>query len=389
MLEKRTMINLVQAYSVSMKHFLRGETGIFYEDLYPLVAFLPRFVPGTTQQNPLDNNYGPYASPPPQADGGAPPPATAAENGKPGQTGPDVDQLPLWYQSLRHPPPPFKKRPITRAKTFEPEKVLPTINADVQLRPARNPPKTSIWNFLPFLIPFRWLAKKLSRRVRAAISSSGEERSISGKVRKPPKVESNVPVEITLFLSSYLSFLLKNGLLQAALATAYSNQLQSLQDCTMSLERVRNTPIPFAYQVHLRMSIWIYLILLPFEIYSSFKWITIPMTLFASFLIIGFLEIGQEIERPFDYQENDLDLDGFCLGIQRDMHEICAHIVNDPMDFVLSSLNQPLAPVDRTDALSVMRGSQYLQDGGVTSLRKTLLQNWQQVNEATRDREIV
>lgn len=157
----------------------------------------------------------------------------------------------------------------------------------------------------------------------------------------------------------------------------------------MSLERVRNTPIPFAYQVHLRMSIWIYLILLPFEIYSSFKWITIPMTLFASFLIIGFLEIGQEIERPFDYQENDLDLDGFCLGIQRDMHEICAHIVNDPMDFVLSSLNQPLAPVDRTDALSVMRGSQYLQDGGVTSLRKTLLQNWQQVNEATRDREIV
>ena len=30
------------------------------------------------------------------------------------------------------------------------------------------------------------------------------------------------------------------------------------------------------------------------------------MTFFASFLILGFLEIGQEIENPFSYEENDL-----------------------------------------------------------------------------------
>lgn len=212
------MINLVQAYSVAMKHFLRGETGIFYEDLYPLVAFLPRFVTERTQM-PVD----PFGTQPP------PPPG---QNGQgQGQHGPDADQLPLWYQSLSHPPPPFKKRPITRAKTFEPEKVLPTLNSDVPLRPARNPPKTSVWDFLPFLIPFRWVAKVLSRRVRNAIVDSGEERSLSGKVRKPVKVESNVPLEITLFISSYLAFLLKNGLLQAAMATAYANQLQAIQDC--------------------------------------------------------------------------------------------------------------------------------------------------------------
>ena len=29
-------------------------------------------------------------------------------------------------------------------------------------------------------------------------------------------------------------------------------------------------------------------------------------------------------ENPFNYDLNDLDLDGFCLGLQRDLHEITA-----------------------------------------------------------------
>ncbi|EEB87042.1 hypothetical protein MPER_15788, partial [Moniliophthora perniciosa FA553] len=34
--EKKTMINLIQAFSVSVKHYLRGESGVYYQDLYPL-----------------------------------------------------------------------------------------------------------------------------------------------------------------------------------------------------------------------------------------------------------------------------------------------------------------------------------------------------------------
>jgi len=62
-----------------------------------------------------------------------------------------------------------------------------------------------------------------------------------------------------------------------------------------------------------------------FQIYSSYRWITIPATAFASFLLLGFLEIGQEMyvlqvvlkdqptyecipssENPFNYDYNDL-----------------------------------------------------------------------------------
>jgi putative membrane protein len=158
------MINLIQAYSVSMKHFLRGEQGIYYADLYPLISFLPQYV-----DHPPENGH--------------------TEE----KAGLGSSQLPLFYQSV--PPKPFK--PVKRMKTFNPEQVLPQVNSDYPLRPARNPPRSSIWVFFPFLLPFRWLAKRVSRKLREAIQESGDERTISGKVRQPAKVESNVPLEVT------------------------------------------------------------------------------------------------------------------------------------------------------------------------------------------------
>lgn len=42
LLEKKTMLNLLEAFPVALKHYLRGESGIHYEDLYHLIVFLPK-----------------------------------------------------------------------------------------------------------------------------------------------------------------------------------------------------------------------------------------------------------------------------------------------------------------------------------------------------------
>ena len=47
-----------------------------------------------------------------------------------------------------------------------------------------------------------------------------------------------------------------NGLLNPAIATGLTTNLTTLQDTLSNLERVCNTPLPFAYQVHLRMTLW-------------------------------------------------------------------------------------------------------------------------------------
>ncbi|POY70858.1 hypothetical protein BMF94_6272 [Rhodotorula taiwanensis] len=43
LIEKRTILNLLCAWSVATKHYVRGEPGPFYDDLYDLVKALPRY----------------------------------------------------------------------------------------------------------------------------------------------------------------------------------------------------------------------------------------------------------------------------------------------------------------------------------------------------------
>lgn len=142
-----------------------------------------------------------------------------------------------------------RKASSKRQKIFDPERVLPVVASDQPLRPARMPPKTTFWDFFGFL---RFL-RPVVRLVRGLTTN---DLTASGRKRKEMGVDSNIPLEITLYLSSYLAWLLRAGLIQPAIATGLVNNISSLQDTLNNLERIRNTPLPFAYQAHLRLSSW-------------------------------------------------------------------------------------------------------------------------------------
>lgn len=362
MIEKSSMINLVQAFSVSVKHYLRGEPGIYYKDLYPLIAFLPQY---SLENGPSESN----------------------------------EKLPLWSDDANAgghhiPRDPesseggFKRK---KNKTFDPEKALPDVTPDrFHLAPARNPPKATFFDYFPILMPIKTIYKLIKRIFVSRVddrSEDGERSAWTGKKKHRPVVESIVPLEIALHLSSYYNFLLVNGLLQPAAATSFNNNIHSLQDASVQLRRIATTPIPFAYQAHLRMAIWLYLFFLPFQIYDALKWVTIPATCFAAFLFLGFLEIGAEIENPFNYDENDLDIDGYCLAIGRELAEIMAHDPSPPISYIFNEFNQPFAPADRRtvpELLSEANSKEYHDENhGVDNVRATLVRSWREVNELT------
>ncbi|KAF9525225.1 UPF0187-domain-containing protein [Crepidotus variabilis] len=368
-IEKKSMINLITAFSVSVKHFLRGERGVYYEDLYPLISFLPKHAEGAS---------------------------------------PDSEPLPLWHdddddEHHRAIDMPVTElgREVSRSssdgtqqgemgeKGGDPEKGLGP-RGERRLRPARNPPVDTIYDYFPLLRLFKWIARSISKRARAKQTAAEKARNKRRK-HQSEVLESHIPVEIVLVLSNYTAYCMRNGLMQPAIATGVTANLTMLQDTVSNLERILNTPLPFAYQAHLRMSLWLYLFFLPFQIYSAFGWLTIPGTAFASFLLLGFLEIGQEIENPFNYDLNDLDLDYFCQAIQREMHLITAHPAPDPRSFIFTNLNQPFAPVDMRTAQELTQGDgeyRFPLDGqaeaGVPSLRRTLLKGWKEVDNMTR-----
>lgn len=386
-IEKKSMINLVQGFSVSVKHFLRGESGVYYEDLYPLICLLPRYanaVGPKTDADMLPLWAASEDAEHPLSDARPPPPSRSATSDPrtavPSVIDDDHKSEQSWFRSITG------RRP-TRGNSVDPEKALADIQSHRPLKPARNPPPLSILDYFPFLRIFSFLTKCCRRK-----SKDRAPRDALGRKIKPSFTESNVPLEITIYLNSYLAYLLRNGWLQPALATGLMNNIASLQDTLSNLDRIGNTPLPFAYQAHLRMSLWLYLLLLPFQIVSTLHYLIIPGTAFASFLLLGFLEIGQEIENPFNYDENDLDLDGFCLAIQRELHEVTAHTMPDPNTFVFTSWNQPFAPADRRNAeeLTLNADQEYSHTGssdvepGMATIRRTLLKNWRDVDRITR-----
>lgn len=94
-------------------------------------------------------------------------------------------------------------------------------------------------------------------------------------------------------------------------------------------------------------------------------------------------------ENPFEYDENDLDLDHFCRQISRELYEITAHSSPSPETYLYSAWNQPFAPADRRTAETMKDDEEheYHQQGpgvGMDSIRRTLLKSWRDVDRITR-----
>ncbi len=98
--------------------------------------------------------------------------------------------------------------------------------------------------------------------------------------------------------------------------------IQRLVDCLGGCERIRTTPVPFAYVIHLRRALVVYCFSLPFALVDSFGWATIFDTLIVSYIFFGIEEIGVEIEGPFGSDDNDLPLETICETIRHNLFAI-------------------------------------------------------------------
>lgn len=52
--------------------------------------------------------------------------------------------------------------------------------------------------------------------------------------------------------------------------------LCSLNEVLTGTERVLDTPLPVAYSISIAQIAWIYVLVLPFQLYPALEWITIP-----------------------------------------------------------------------------------------------------------------
>ncbi|KAJ3568237.1 hypothetical protein NP233_g5846 [Leucocoprinus birnbaumii] len=329
LVEKKSILNLLGAFAVAVKHYLRGESGIYYEDLYHFVKFLPAYsLPAGKPERPR-----PHSQQPTVSTSDSPYPATLTRRS--GEKARD--------------------NPIRQASLYKKRLTLP-VEDEVGLLPGRNPPSHNIMDLFPFSILVPILARhyqsvpgRKAARLRAKLQTM--------------LVSHNLPLELSFYLvgavssvhhprpraylglckqTSYIAKAQQRNLADAATLSNLTSALNMLVDSLTGLERILTTPIPFSYDAHLWLVTVIYCLLLPIMVYPQLGWMTIPGTAIVTFLFFGFLVLGEEIEDPFGYGRSDLDLDHFTDVIKEELRAMTSTPPPDISDWAFVDENDSL-----------------------------------------------
>ena len=130
------------------------------------------------------------------------------------------------------------------------------------------------------------------------------------------------PNYILMQLSEKLAIAFKDKTISGEQLIILENEIEKLSNIQGACERIRFTPIPFGYAVHLKRILLIYLITLPFSFVKALEWWSIPLMMMVFFTMIGIELIGEEIEDPFGTDINDLPIDDLQNKIEDNINEI-------------------------------------------------------------------
>jgi hypothetical protein len=101
------------------------------------------------------------------------------------------------------------------------------------------------------------------------------------------------------------------------------------------------------------MVVWVFVLLLPFQLCQLFQWVTIPASMVSAYILFGLLHISYQIENPFGYDINDLDLDRYCRGLAIDLDLITSYMPSpDPQEWLYTVENRPLWPLQHPVSFS-------------------------------------
>ncbi|KAJ7865047.1 UPF0187-domain-containing protein [Mycena olivaceomarginata] len=346
MAEKRMALDLVEAFAVSLKHHLRGELGIYYEDLYDLVRPLHDF---TDPKNPRPT-VASAVPPPPGAAAPSPPQAQAAASGSSSgistSTSTSTSSASNTSTSTSTSGVSTATLKVSTHATKRPSSTPASGHASQTslhqpLLPASNPaPEDGVLRRVsPDVIPFAgvltgvgawvrgvWGARKddMGRHRVRGVDRSSRMRTWTGPIHPQGVAQleefekgENLPEEVLRCLSEWVSVLEERGTVPGTSLGSILAGIQQFEISLTMLEHILTTPLPFVYAVHIRHVVWLYLFLLPLQLVNDFVWHTVPAVSLGAFVYLGFVAAGEEIEQPFGYDDNDLDLDMFCRDIIR------------------------------------------------------------------------
>ncbi len=128
-------------------------------------------------------------------------------------------------------------------------------------------------------------------------------------------------------------------MLSDVLYQTLARRLDGMSSAQASCERIKSTPTPFAYSLLLHRTAWLFCLLLPFGLVSSLELMTPLVVAIIAYTFFGLDALGDELEDPFGFADNDLPLDALVRVIERDVLDVLGEPVPEalqPKGYVLN-----------------------------------------------------
>ena len=136
------------------------------------------------------------------------------------------------------------------------------------------------------------------------------------------KQAKHVPNKIAALMYNRVNDLYVNGKITGDQLINADKELKDFIDLMGACERIKNTPIPYSYSMFLKKFIFIYLVTLPFGFVTLSGYMTIPIVIVITYVILSVELIAEEIEDPFGRDVNDLPTDDLAKKIRENIREI-------------------------------------------------------------------
>ena len=116
--------------------------------------------------------------------------------------------------------------------------------------------------------------------------------------------------------------LYREGVITGDQLIILDSQLSGFLDVCGGCERIKNTPIPYSYSSFTKKFIVIYVITLPIAYAMSIGYMMTFLTVFVFYVLMSLEVLAEEIEEPFNNEENDLPMELIAQNIERNIIRI-------------------------------------------------------------------
>lgn len=164
-----------------------------------------------------------------------------------------------------------------------------------------------------FLMAFSWSLKHQLRGTNAQthLERLLPEPYLSEVLSSPLRTN-----RILLLLGEWLGQKYRAGQLSDIVWADIDKNLNEMAHIQGACERIANTPIPYAYGLILRRTVYLFCTILPFALVDDLRYLTPLISVFISYTFLSLEYVAEEIEEPFGTAPNDLALDAICTTIE-------------------------------------------------------------------------